>query len=243
MNGLTPFTVNTSMKLTVLDPYRPDQPFPDPEKALREPDGLLALGGCLTPQRIVKAYRQGIFPWFSPDEPILWWSPDPRLVLLPDRLKISRSLRKTLRKNLFRVSYDCAFSEVIKACAEPREHQRGTWITNDMNQAYNQLHQMGVAHSIEAWHEDQLVGGLYGLAIGRVFFGESMFHTRTDASKVAFAHLVEWLSEWDYQLIDCQVHTQHLSSLGAEEIDRKEFTQRLQTLCDQQPSPQAWRRT
>lgn len=228
------------MKLTVLDPFRPEQPFPDPETALREPDGLLAIGGCLSPQRIIKAYKQGIFPWYSPGEPILWWSPNPRLVLFPERLKVSRSLRKTLRKNIFRISYDQAFNDVINACAAPRKAQSGTWITTDMYQAYNELRALGVAHSIEAWHDEKLVGGLYGLAIGRVFFGESMFHTETDASKVAFVHLVELLRSWDYQLIDCQVHTHHLASLGATEIERKDFIHRLQSLCKLQPASQAW---
>lgn len=228
------------MKLTVLDPFRPEQPFPDPETALREPDGLLAIGGCLNPQRIIKAYKQGIFPWYSPGEPILWWSPNPRLVLFPERLKVSRSLRKTLRKNIFRISYDQAFSDVVNACAAPRKAQSGTWITTDMYQAYNELRALGVAHSIEAWHDEKLVGGLYGLAIGRVFFGESMFHTETDASKVAFVHLVELLRSWDYQLIDCQVHTRHLASLGATEIERKDFIHRLQSLCKLQPASQAW---
>ncbi len=230
------------MKLTVLDPFRPDQPFPDPEKALDEPGGLLAIGGCLTPKRIIAAYQQGIFPWFSPGEPILWWSPDPRLVLFPEQLKISRSLRKTLRKNIFRISFDQAFDEVLLGCASPRAQASGTWITEEMRQAYNLLHQMGIAHSFEAWNNDKLVGGLYGLAIGRVFFGESMFHTETDASKVVFAHLVKHLLAWHYSLIDCQVHSNHLVSLGAVEIKRKDFIDHLQALCKYPPADQAWKK-
>ena len=229
------------MKLTPLDPFRPDQPFPDAQKALKEPDGLLAIGGCLTPQRIINAYRHGIFPWYNPGEPILWWSPNPRLVLFPERLQISRSLNKTLRKNIFYITFDQAFSDVINACSAPRQQESGTWITSEMNQAYNQLHQQGIAHSIEAWHNDKLVGGLYGLAIGRVFFGESMFHTRADASKVAFAHLIRLLTAWNYPLIDCQVHSNHLVSLGAEEIDRANYIGLLKQLCHQHASEQAWR--
>lgn len=229
------------MKLTVLDPLRPEQPFPDPETALREPDGLLAVGGCLTPQRIITAYRHGIFPWYGPGEPILWWSPNPRLVLFPEQLNVSRSLRKTLRKKLFRISVDQAFADVIDACAAPRPRQNGTWITDEMKQAYTELHRMGIAHSIEAWHEDTLVGGLYGLGIGRVFFGESMFHTETDASKVVFVHLVKYLLAWNYRLIDCQVRTDHLISLGAVEMTRSDFLERLQQLCVLAPDREAWR--
>lgn len=228
------------MNLTVLDPLRPEQPFPAPEKALREPDGLLAIGGCLSPQRIINAYRHGIFPWYGPGEPILWWSPDPRLVLIPEQLKVSRSLKKTLRKNIFQFSFDLAFTEVIEACAEPRQRQSGTWITEEMKQAYDLLHRQGIAHSVETWLDGELVGGLYGLAIGRVFFGESMFHRQTDASKAAFVHLVRNLTAWDFQLVDCQVHTEHLVSLGAVEIARKDFLNRLRQLCDQAPAEQAW---
>jgi leucyl/phenylalanyl-tRNA--protein transferase len=229
------------MQLTVLDPYNPEQDFPALNKALREPDGLLAIGGCLSKKRLLNAYRHGIFPWFNPDEPILWWSPDPRLVLFPDKLIISRSLRKTLRKNIFSVTFDQAFSEVIAACAEPRKGSAGTWITEDIALAYNQLHQSGFAHSAEAWLDGELVGGLYGVALGRVFFGESMFHTRTDASKVAFAFLVEQLKAWDYQLIDCQVHTSHLASFGAVYCDRDHFIKLLNEYCDIPANKSAWR--
>lgn len=207
---------------------------------MQEPDGLVAIGGCLNTQRLLNAYRMGIFPWFSAREPILWWSPNPRLVLFPKQFNISRSLRKTLRKNIFQVSFDQAFSEVIDACASPRPHQNGTWITEEMNRAYNQLFTQGIAHSFEAWHEGRLVGGIYGLAIGQVFFGESMFHRKTDASKVVFAHLISHLIDWNFQLIDCQVHSNHLVSLGAIEIERRLFTDYLQNFCNHPPSDQAW---
>ncbi|MBS4052114.1 MAG: leucyl/phenylalanyl-tRNA--protein transferase [Methylomonas sp.] len=230
------------MQLNVLDALNPNQAFPSLDKALGEPSGLIAVGGCLSPQRILNAYRHGIFPWFNPGEPILWWSPDPRLVLFPDKLIVSRSLRKTLRKQLFEIRYDSAFEQVIAACAAPRGDQGGTWITGDMKQAYLQLHRMGFAHSVEAWQDRQLVGGLYGIGIGRVFFGESMFHRKTDASKVVFAHLVGQLTLWDYQLIDCQVSSGHLFSLGAEEIPRQVFAGLLDRLCPSPPAPLAWQK-
>ena len=228
------------MRLTLLDPHNPNQPFPPLHRALREPDGLLAVGGCLSAERLLTAYRQGIFPWYNADEPIFWWSPDPRLVLFPDNLILSRSLRKTLRKNVFTVTFDKAFSEVMIACAEPRKDSAGTWISSDIYQAYVELHQQGFAHSVEVWFNDELVGGLYGVALGQVFFGESMFHTKTDASKVAFVSLVEQLQAWHYQLIDCQIHTNHLASLGAEDIDRRTFVRLLNQYCRMPVSPIAW---
>lgn len=206
-----------------LDPETPGAPFPPVETALRDPDGLLALGGDLSPERLLTAYRNGIFPWYSEDQPILWWSPDPRMVLRPDALKISRSLRKSLRKGVFRVTLDTDFAAVMAACAEPRADGLGTWITHDMFRAYLRLHELGYAHSVEAWQDDRLVGGLYGVALGRVFFGESMFARATDASKVAFVHLVEQLRDWGFVLIDCQVYTGHLASLGATPLPRPEF--------------------
>lgn len=230
------------MQLTQLDPYNPDQAFPVLNRALSDPNGLLAFGGCLSPQRLINAYRQGIFPWYNPGEPILWWSPDPRLVLFPDKLNVSRSLHKTLRKQAFEIHIDRAFADVVTACAAPREESGGTWITKEMRQAYQNLHSLGVAHSCEAWQEGQLVGGLYGLAIGRVFFGESMFHTKTDASKVVFVHLVRQLIAWGYRLIDCQVSSGHLLSLGAEEISRRHFQALLGQFCPLDPEEQAWRR-
>ncbi|WP_027157265.1 leucyl/phenylalanyl-tRNA--protein transferase [Methylobacter luteus] len=229
------------MQLTILDPNDPDEDFPPLSKALREPDGLLAVGGCLSKTRLLKAYRNGIFPWYNPEDPILWWSPDPRLVLFPDKLIVSRSLRKTLRKNNFSITFDQAFDKVINACASLRKNSSGTWITDEITEAYNELYRLGFAHSVEAWCDGILVGGLYGVALGRVFFGESMFHTMTNASKVAFVSLVEQLKSWDYQLIDCQVHTSHLESLGAQEIDRTYFVELLNQYCDISANKSAWK--
>ncbi|MDD5461696.1 MAG: leucyl/phenylalanyl-tRNA--protein transferase [Methylococcales bacterium] len=229
------------MPLVVLDPKNPEQDFPLVAKALKEPDGLLAIGGCLSVKRLIKAYRHGIFPWYNTGEPILWWSPNPRLVLFPNKLIVSRSLRKILRKNNFSVTFDQAFNDIITACAGYRKEGPGTWITTEISQAYNELHRLGIAHSVETWLDGNLVGGLYGVALGRVFFGESMFHTRTDASKVAFVRLVEQLKAWDYQLIDCQVHTDHLASFGAEEISRSYFIQLLDQFCIASASRSAWR--
>ncbi|CAA9891242.1 leucyl/phenylalanyl-tRNA-protein transferase [Candidatus Methylobacter favarea] len=228
------------MQLTILDPNNPEQDFPALNRALLEPDGLLAIGGCLSKKRLLNAYRHGIFPWFNPEDPILWWSPNPRLVLFPDKLYISRSLRKIMRKQIFSVTVDQAFDKVIAACAKPRKEGAGTWITKEINDAYNELHRLGIAHSAEAWLNGELVGGLYGLAMGRVFFGESMFHTATDASKVAFASLVGQLKSWNYQLIDCQMHTPHLESLGAQEIERNYFAALLDQYCDVLPHQSAW---
>ncbi len=230
------------MNLPVLDPFNPDQLFPNIETALLEPDGLLAVGGCLSSERIVNAYKQGIFPWYSDGEPILWWSPNPRLILFPDKLIISRSLRKTLRKNNFKVTFDQAFAQVMQNCAAPRKGESGTWITEEMFTAYTRLHQQGIAHSFEVWSEDELVGGLYGLGLGQVFFGESMFHRQTDASKIAFCHLIKHLSDWGFQLIDCQVHTSHLSSLGAEQIGRQGFLSLLKQYCELRAESNAWKK-
>jgi len=227
-------------RLSYLDPCKPNQAFPPLESALENPNGLLAVGGCLSPQRLINAYQHGAFPWFNAGEPILWWSPDPRLVLFPDKLKVSRSLQKTLRQQRYSLTYDRAFAAVIEACSAPRSSQSGTWISDDMKLAYLELHRLGVAHSVEAWLDGELVGGLYGIAIGRVFFGESMFHRATDASKVAFAHLVTQLMAWEFQLIDCQVSSNHLSSLGAEEITRREFSTLLARLCVEAPATEAW---
>ena len=228
------------MQLPILDPAKPDQKFPLVESALVDPDGLLAIGGCLSTERLVNAYQRGIFPWYSPGEPILWWSPNPRLVLFPEKLIISRSLGKTIRKGRFKITFDRAFRQVMQYCAAPRSKELGTWITEDILSAYTNLHQQGIAHSIETWQDEELVGGLYGVAIGQVFFGESMFHRATDASKVAFCHLVEKLLDWNYQLIDCQVHTRHLISLGAEEINRLDFSSLLQRYGSVQPYNNAW---
>ena len=200
--------------------------FPDPE--LAEPDGLLAVGGDLSPERLVAAYAAGIFPWYSDDLPILWWSPDPRLVLFPEELHVSRSLRRTLRSGRFLVRSDTAFEQVIDRCAgRPRPGQEGTWITPEMAEAYLRLHGLGLAHSIEAWEGGALAGGLYGVALGAAFFGESMFADRPDASKVALARLVEWLRSHRFEMVDCQVRTEHMVRLGAREIPRREFLLRL----------------
>ncbi|HHH13116.1 MAG TPA: leucyl/phenylalanyl-tRNA--protein transferase [Thiolapillus brandeum] len=211
----------------LLDGSPPDLPFPDPATAETEPDGLLAVGGDLSPARLVNAYRQGIFPWYSAGQPILWWSPDPRMVLFPERLHVSRSLRRTLRRGTFEVTFDRDFGAVIRACAAPREGQGGTWITPEMIDAYETLHRLGLAHSVEAWHRGELAGGLYGVALGRLFFGESMFSAVSDASKVAFVQLVRTLQALGCPMIDCQVHTDHLESLGAELVPRRHFLQLL----------------
>jgi len=223
-----------------LDPDDPELWFPNVELALQEPDGLLAVGGDLSEDRLLLAYCSGIFPWYGPGQPILWWSPDPRLVLFPNRLRISRSLAKTIRKAVFTLTLDQAFEAVISACAEPRAGQAGTWITPAMMNAYRELHAAGYAHSLECWQDGRLAGGLYGVAIGRIFFGESMFVRSTDASKVAFVGLVRQLSRWGFTLIDCQVHTTHLASLGAEAIPRREFIRTLEHACLQPPSNRAW---
>ncbi|MCS6996797.1 MAG: leucyl/phenylalanyl-tRNA--protein transferase [Casimicrobiaceae bacterium] len=210
----------------------PGTPFPDPELALTEPNGLLCAGLELTPERILEAYPRGIFPWFSDGQPVLWWSPDPRMVLYPKEFRLHRSLRKTLRRGLFTVTADEAFAAVIHACAEPRPDQDGTWITPEMIAVYTELHRRGVAHSVEVWLGGELAGGLYGLALGRVFFGESMFARITDASKVALAHLVAQLERWGFGLIDCQQQTRHLASLGARPIARRVFIDELARLLD-----------
>ncbi len=228
------------MQLAVLDPNDPGQSFPPISSALSKPDGLLAVGGCLSKARLLNAYRLGIFPWNSADEPILWWSPDPRLVLFPDSLVISRSLAKTLRKQMFTITFDRVFAEVVKKCSMPRKEESGTWITPEIYQAYNDLHQSGYAHSAEAWFNGELVGGLYGIAMGRVFFGESMFFSKTDASKVVFVSLVKQLKHWGYKLIDCQVSTGHLISFGAEELTRVDFAKLLNQYCDESPESSAW---
>jgi leucyl/phenylalanyl-tRNA--protein transferase len=218
-----------------------NQAFPPLARALKYPNGLLAAGGDLSVERLVAAYRRGIFPWYSEDEPILWWSPDPRMVLFPPELKVSRSLAKLLRKNRFEVTADRGFGEVIDGCSEPRGEQSGTWITREMKDAYCRLHEAGFAHSVEAWLDGRLAGGLYGVAIGRAFFGESMFARVTDASKVAFVALVRQLLGWQFGLIDCQMKTAHLASFGAREIPRAEFARRLTGLVDYEPIPGPWR--
>jgi leucyl/phenylalanyl-tRNA--protein transferase len=219
---------------------RGDAPFPPVSKALASPNGLLCAGGDLSPRRIVEAYSRGIFPWFSEGDPILWWSPDPRMVLFPEELKVSRSLRKTLARGTFETRFDTAFRAVMEECAQPREGQGGTWIVPEMVDAYTALHEMGLAHSVESWLEDRLVGGLYGVALGRVFFGESMFARATDASKVALVRLVERLRAAGFRVIDCQQATGHLASLGAREIPRAAFAKLLQESIQYPPTGQRW---
>jgi leucyl/phenylalanyl-tRNA--protein transferase len=215
--------------------------FPPLEHALREPNGLLCAGGDLSPQRILQAYRHGIFPWFSAGEPILWWSPDPRMVLLPGEFKISRSLRKTLRRGNYQIRLDNNFDAVIQACARtPRHGQNGTWISREMRQAYATLFELGYAHTVETWIDGQLAGGLYGLAIGQMFYGESMFSLQTDASKIALAHLTRFLGQHHFGLIDCQMNTPHLASLGAREIPRDAFIAGLQELTAGAPLNGRW---
>jgi leucyl/phenylalanyl-tRNA--protein transferase len=218
-----------------------DAPFPPLTSARKEPNGLLAVGGDLTPQRLLEAYRRGIFPWFSEGDPILWWSPDPRMVLLPAELKISRSLAKTLRNRRFEIRFDSDFDSVIRACAAPRDGQPGTWITPEMRNAYLRLHRLGYAHSVETWVDGELVGGLYGVAVGAAFFGESMFARARDASKIALVHLVRKLEEDGYGMIDCQMRTEHLASLGAREIPRARFSRLLRELVDYGRAPGSWR--
>lgn len=213
--------------------------FPPLNKALREPNGLLAAGGDLRPERLIQAYRHGCFPWFQDGQPILWWSPDPRTALLPDALHISRSLAKVLRQGRYQVTFDQAFSAVICACAAPRSYATETWITSPMQEAYLALHERGVAHSVEVWRDNELVGGLYGLAMGQLFFGESMFSRADNASKVGFVTLIERLRAWGFVLIDCQMPTEHLLSLGAQTISRAEFSRYLSIHLDQ-PSQADW---
>ncbi|MEZ5540633.1 MAG: leucyl/phenylalanyl-tRNA--protein transferase [Pseudomonadota bacterium] len=224
-----------------IDSKDPASGFPDVELALRDPDGLLALGGDLSLPRLLAAYRRGIFPWYGPRQPILWWSPDPRLVLYPSDLHVSHSLARTLRRERFRVSFDRDFPAVIRHCAAPRPGQAGTWIIPEMQAAYIALHTAGYAHSAECWRDDVLVGGLYGVALGRIFFGESMFAREPDASKVAFVQLVRLLQQRGFRLIDCQVHTAHLASLGAITMPRREFVRILAESCADGPAPGRWR--
>jgi leucyl/phenylalanyl-tRNA--protein transferase len=217
-----------------------DTPFPSVEQAMRQPNGLLAAGADLSPERLLDAYRHGIFPWFSAGDPILWWSPDPRMVLFPHEFKISHSLRKTLRRGNYELRTDTAFEQVMRACAAPRDAEGGTWIQEEMIAAYVRLHRMGVAHSIETWMNGELAGGLYGIGIGRMFYGESMFSRKTDASKIALAHLSLQLQRWNFGMIDCQMKTTHLATLGAREIPRRQFLERLQELIHYPDTVTPW---
>lgn len=218
----------------------PGDPFPPVDTALRDPDGLLAAGLELTPQRILDAYRQGIFPWFSEGQPVLWWSPDPRMVLVPSEIRVTPSMRKVLRNRPYEVRCDTAFEAVMRACAEPREGQAGTWISDHMIAAYGALHMQGWAHSVETWVDGELSGGLYGLALGKMFYGESMFSRARDTSKIALVHLARYLESQGYALIDCQMNTAHLASMGGREIARSEFC-RVLSQSVQSAHPRRWR--
>ncbi len=217
--------------------------FPPVEQALAKPNGLLAAGGELSPEWLLAAYRHGIFPWYSDGEPILWWSPDPRLVLDPAAIRITRSLHKTLRQRRFQIRLDSAFADVLTACAAPREPGGGTWITPEIQAAYCRMHELGYAHSVECWHEGRLAGGLYGMALGRAFFGESMFSRERDASKVALAHLARFLKQREYAVIDCQMTTPHLLSMGAHQIARSQFHAGLAQWTRQGCAPGKWAET
>lgn len=216
-------------------------PFPPVERALKEPNGLLAAGADLSVPRLVAAYRSGIFPWYSEDQPLLWWSPDPRMVLIPAELRISRSLRKRLARRDYEMRADGCFEEVIRACAAPRPGQDGTWISGAMITAYTALACAGNAHSVETWIDGELAGGLYGVALGRMFYGESMFTRTPDASKIALAHLVRQLARWEFGMIDCQMATAHLARFGAREIPRAEFMRMLAILVNYPDRACAWR--
>jgi leucyl/phenylalanyl-tRNA--protein transferase len=218
----------------------PEEPFPPVERALRHPNGLLCAGADLSIERLLAAYRRGIFPWYSDDEPILWWSPDPRMVLFTDELKISRSLAKSIRNKGYEVRVDTAFDEVIEGCAAPRRGASGTWLGPEMRRAYRRLHRAGYAHSFETWRDGRLVGGLYGVAIGRMFYGESMFTRAPDASKVALVALARTLRARGFPMIDCQQRTPLLAALGAREIPRAEFLRRLAALVNYPEPPGKW---
>lgn len=232
--------MDNPIRLHWLDPRDPDQNFPPSHLAMRDPNGLLAIGGDLSVSRMLRAYSQGIFPWYNPDEPILWWCPDPRAVLRPDQLKVSRSLGKSIGRKDYAVTLDRRFPEVLDACAGTRAKSRGTWLGSDMQQAYCKLHEMGHSHSVEVWRDGALIGGLYGVSVGRVFFGESMFSHANDASKIALYYLCEQLKLWSYDLIDCQISSPHLISLGAEEISRRSFLELLAPAVRQQGVDGHW---
>lgn len=217
-------------------------PFPPLERALTEPDGLLAAGADLSPPRLLSAYRSGIFPWYSAGQPVLWWSPDPRMVLFPDEFRMPRSLVKRLRRRDYEIRVDTAFEDVMRGCAAPRDDAAGTWITSDMIAAYCTLHRLGHAHSVETWINDELAGGLYGIALGRAFYGESMFARAADASKIALAHLVRRLERGQFGIIDCQMNTAHLARFGAREIPRREFSRHLAELVNYPRTDEVWDR-
>ena len=231
--------LQVAIMLTQLSPHKLE-PFPDPSQALDDPNGLLAVGGDLRPERILMAYQNGIFPWFNPEDPVLWWSPNPRTVFYPDKVHASRSLQKIIRKGIYQVTFDQCFSDVIRACSQPRSYADGTWISDDIISAYSEMHRLGFAHSVEVWQDKELVGGLYGMALGKIFFGESMFSRADNASKVGFVTLAKHLSDWGFVLMDAQVANPHLFSLGAVEIPRADFQQ---ILIDFAQIPSHWKHT
>ena len=215
--------MDNPIRLHWLDPRNPRQAFPPASLAMRDPNGLLAIGGDLSVARLVNAYQQGIFPWYNPDEPILWWCPDPRAVLAPSQFHVSRSLARRLRKGDFAVTLDRAFAAVLEACSAPRARGRGTWLGAEMKQAYQALHQHGHAHSVEVWRHGRLAGGIYGVSLGRAFYGESMFSGTDDGSKIAMYYLCRQLAAWHFPLLDCQIASPHLATLGATELPRERF--------------------
>lgn len=231
----------SSINLPWLDSNDYDTCFPPANSALKDPEGLVAAGGDLKPTRLLRAYREGIFPWYEEDQPILWWSPDPRGVLYPKNFIAHKRLLRTLKNKHWDVTFDQAFVEVMLACAEPRKYSRGTWITNDMLEAYCELHRLGHAHSFEVWNQQQdLIGGIYGIAIGTIFFGESMFSRETDTSKAALLYLNAYLDCWGYKLIDTQLGSKHLASLGGIEIPREEYLHILAKRINETPNNSAW---
>ena len=233
--------MDNPIRLHWLDPRDPEQAFPPPTHALQSPNGLLAIGGDLSVTRLLRAYAQGIFPWFNPNEPILWWCPDPRAVLDPAALHVSRSLHKRLRRGDFCISVDRNFDAVLNACGGPRRSGHGTWLGPEMKRAYRQLFFAGFCHSIEVWRQGRLIGGLYGVALGRAFFGESMFSAATDGSKIAIYALCRQMQAWDYALLDCQIASDHLQRLGAREIPRSRFLTLLQRAVSEPGRTGRWR--
>lgn len=228
--------MDNPIRLHWLDPRDPDQPFPPTHLAMRDPNGLLAIGGDLTPRRLLRAYAQGIFPWYNPDEPILWWCPDPRTVLVPAQLHVTRSLRQAIQRKDYAVTFDRALGSVLDSCSGERRDSRGTWLGLDMKSAYRQLHQQGHCHSVEIWRDGELIGGLYGVSIGRMFFGESMFTRADNASKIALYWLCEQFKVWQFEMIDCQVGSTHLASLGAQSLGRDKFLHQV-AIATQQAAP------
>lgn len=229
------------MDITWLDPTDPNAAFPDVNDALIEPEGLLAAGGDLSESRLLNAYKNGIFPWYEYGQPILWWSPNPRGVIYTKNFRISRSLRKTLRNHNWTVTFDGNFRKTVMACATPRSYARGTWITNEMSEAYCKLHMLGHAHSVELWdQQERLVGGLYGVLIGKMFYGESMFSFQTNASKVVLAYLTMHMHNWGLPLLDCQLPSEHLTSLGASIINRNDYIRDMKPLCNDNQTNFNW---